>query len=438
MQTRRDHVHAHQFLMGRLSSALVLADPASAEVPAKRALSGLVIGLVLALLTAGGIAVFGLIVPGGNTAWQRPGAILVEKETGTRYVFTGGALHPVLNQASALLMRGGDAEVELISRESLADLTRGAPVGIPGAPQVVPRRSDLVSGPWLACLPTGSGGGDGLSLDFDPAAEAVALPADRVLSLESPGGTAYLLAAVGKFPLTDPTARIALGLASTPAAIAPRAWLAALPSGPPVGAADIPGAGSGGPSVGGRAYEVGQLFRLPAASGTVELFVLRRDGLAPLSPTEFALLAARPGTADPVELAAADVAVAPRSADQSLLTRLPDLTGLRAFDPGGASVCLRQRPSGDRVVSVVALADGRRGGVRLRPGTAVLAGALPPRAGRKVPDRYLITDEGLKFPLPDDESITALGLGGAPVTPVAGDLLAAVPTGPVLSRAAMT
>src|SRR5262245_23900236 len=106
MQTQRDHVHAHHFLMGRLSSALVLGDPASAEVPARRALSGLLIGVVVALLISAGVAVFGLLAPAASTAWREPGTLLVEKETGTRLVYADGALHPVLNHASALLMLG--------------------------------------------------------------------------------------------------------------------------------------------------------------------------------------------------------------------------------------------------------------------------------------------------------------------------------------------
>lgn len=442
MQTQRDHVHAHQFLMGRLSAALVFGDPASAEIPARRALTGLVLGVVLALLISVGIGVYGLIVPGGNKAWQQPGVILVEKETGTRFVYLDGALHPVINHASALLLGGGAAKVELISQGSLSGVPRGRPVGIPDAPQVVPRPADLVGGPWLVCLPdsTTSDAGSRLWLDFSRDTRSVPLPADRALPVESTGGRSYLVAAGGKFPMADETVPVALGMVGTPVLSAPRAWLDALPTGPELGAADIPGAGTAGPEVGGRIYGVGQLFRLKSANGEVQPLVLRADGLAPLSAIEFALLAARQGSGEPVELDAADVAAAPRSGDQSLLSRLPDLTRVHGLDPSGASVCLRQQASGTRVLSSVVLSDGRSAGavVRLSPGTGVLAGAVPVPEGQRTPDRYLITDQGVKYPVPDDKSVAALGFGGAPVTPVAEALLDALPTGPVLSRAALT
>src|SRR4051812_7119606 len=286
MQTQRDHVHAHQFLMGRLTSALVLGEPASAEIPGRRALTGLVVGVLLSVLTAVGIGVFGFIVPGGNTAWQKPGVIIVEEETGTRFVFADGALHPVLNQASALLARGGQAPVELVSSASLADLPKGAPIGIAGAPQVVPRQADLVHGPWLVCVRAPAGRtaraeGTNPWLDFDPGVRAEPLPADRALPVVAPNGKQYLVTTGVKYPVGDPSVMVALGMAGTTTVAAPDTWLSAVPTGPKLAAPAIPGAGSPGPQVGGQTYEVGRLFQLVAANGDVQPFVLRADGLAP-------------------------------------------------------------------------------------------------------------------------------------------------------------
>jgi hypothetical protein len=63
MQTQKDHVEAYSFLIGRMTSALVLGDASFLEVPARRAWIGLLIGLALAVLTALGFFVFGLFVP---------------------------------------------------------------------------------------------------------------------------------------------------------------------------------------------------------------------------------------------------------------------------------------------------------------------------------------------------------------------------------------
>jgi ESX secretion system ATPase EccB len=429
-------VHAHQFLMGRLSSALVLGNPSSAEVPAKRALTGMIVGLAVALLIGIGVGVFGLIVPARDTAWQEPGVIIVEEESGNRFVYAGDTLYPVLNQASALLLLGSGARVEVTARGSLAGVPRGAPVGIPDAPQIMPGPGDLVRGPWLVCL---AGGADrpATRVDFDPATPTAVLPADRALSLVSEDGTRYVVHRGVKYPVGDPAVPVALGMGTAPSVPAPRTWLDELRTGPELAAADIPDAGEEGPEIGDRAHDVGQLFLLRPAGGDVQMFVLRPDGLAPLSLMEFTLLATRRDSGEPVELSLADVTGAPQSADRSLLSRLPDLTGLRVPDLRGASICLRQQPSGERVTSTVVVARDARAAVRVRPGTGLLVSALPVPKG-KTPTRYLITDQGVKYLVPDTESVTALGFGGVAATPVTGELLAALPTGPVLRRGALT
>ncbi|GAA0504188.1 type VII secretion protein EccB [Saccharopolyspora subtropica] len=434
MQTQRDHVHAYQFLMGRMSSALVLNDPASAEVPSRRAITGAIIGLVLALLISVGFGVFGFIFPGGNKSWQAEGAIVVEKETGTRYINVNGVLHPTLNYASAVLRQGAGAKVSLVSRASLRDAPRGAPMGIPGAPQSLPSAQDIVGAHWLFCL---SGGND-FTLDFDPDTPAATLPTDRYALVESPTATQYVVWGGAKHRVAHPVVTAALGMAGEQPIRAPQQWLDALPDGPELAPAVINGAGSNGPVVGGQARQVGQLFEYHAANGDVELFVLRRDGLAPVSRTEFTLLDAMAGSPDPVRIDAAAVAAAPRSADRSLTRRLPDLSQARRLDRAAESLCLRQTPVGAQVRSEVVLApQSPQGGVvRMPPGTGVVAAAVPVPAGRRTPDRYLITG-GTKYLIPDDDSIRALGYGSVPVRPISTELLAALPSGPDLSRAAM-
>ncbi|WP_433870162.1 type VII secretion protein EccB [Saccharopolyspora sp. CA-218241] len=438
MQTQRDHVHAYQFLMNRMSSALVLGDPASAEVPAKRAKTGLIIGLVLTVLIGVGFGVYGIFVPGGNEKWKAQGAIVVEKETGTRYANVGGVLHPTLNYASAKLLQGPGSTVESISRASLEGAPRGAPIGIPGAPQTLPPAEALVGSRWLVCLP--SAGADGaVNLDFDPAAASVAMPAGTYLPVRSVDGTQYLLWQGRKHRMADPSVAVALGMANARPATAPQWWLDVVPEGPVLQAAPVEGAGT--TEVGGTAHPVGQLFEQPVPGAEPQRFVLLPDGLAPLNRTEFALQAVRPGAADPVVLDAAAVAAAPRSADRSLLDRLPDLGGARPH-VGGDALCLRQAPAGDRVRSEVVLAPPRQasapgGTVHVPPGSGLVVGAVPLPAGQRVPDRYFITDQGTKHLMPDDESIRSLGLGSAAVRPISNELLATLPTGPVLSRAAV-
>src|SRR5690349_18323694 len=155
-----------------MSSALLLGDTNYSEAPARRALMGMVLGVVLALLIGVAFWVYGLINPGGNMAWKKPNAILVEKESGARFVYEQGQLVPVLNHASAMLLKGAGAKVESISRASLGALERGRPIGIPDAPDPVPPASSLMAGHWLLCLPRSGGvevDGTGLmSMNADP------------------------------------------------------------------------------------------------------------------------------------------------------------------------------------------------------------------------------------------------------------------------------
>jgi len=440
MQTQRDHVHAYQFMVRRMTSALVAGDPSALEPPARRSLTGLVIGLVLALLVAVGFGVFGIVVPGGNYVWQEPGAILVEEETGTRYVMLDGTLHPTLNQASAMLLQGKDAAVHTISRNSLAGLPHGAPVGIPGAPDPLPGPDALFRGPLLLCLSI-SDGADEASATLLPAGPdaALAAPTEQdYLLVRGPDGVSYLAWRGTKHRLADDAVAVALGL---PAAVSvPRLWLDLLRDGPEIGPADLPGAGEPGLDVGGVRRDVGQLFE-QAAGGGAQFFVLMRDGLARLSETDFTLLAGRADARKPLPITSAEVVAAPESTDTSLRDRLPDLTGVRPMRTADHSVCVLQAPTGTRVVASIVLANRAPAtaapgevGVRLPPSTGLLVGAVPIPDGQRQPDRYLITDQGRKHAVPDDDSMVALGLGGAKPIAMNTRLLSALPTGPTLSR----
>ncbi|MGO1050308.1 type VII secretion protein EccB [Crossiella sp. CA198] len=443
MQTRKDHVHAYQTLVGRMSAALLLGDTNYGEPPARRAVTGVIFGLVLGLLIGVAFWVYGLINPGGNTAWRKPGVILVEKESGARYVYQHGLLVPVLNHASAMLVQGQGSTVETISRASLAELDRGRPVGIPNAPDSVPGPGSLVTGPWLLCLPQTGGGSGALSMNLSPEAESTPIGEREYLWVAAASGEQYVVWGQQKLRLADPTVAIALGLgAGTPPLAAP-AWLAALPEGLTVGAATIPGAGGGGTSVSGGTRPVGTVFRHAVGNGVENFLVLRTDGLAPLSRTEVALLRAHGGTSV-VEVDAAAIAAAPRSADTSLTNRLPDLLTMKQVPAGQRAFCLRQLTNGAQLASQVVTAPRRlawtgmtaQTGAYLKPGTGLLAAAVPAptKAGVK-PDRYLITDRGFKYRLADDEAIQALGFGGITPRPVAAEVLAALPSGPALSRA---
>lgn len=440
MQTQRDRVHAHQYLIGRMSSALVSADPSPAEPRDKGHRFGLWSGLVLAVLISVGFWVYGLVVPGGNSVWQEKGVILVEKETGNRYIYFGGELHPVRNQASALLLLGPGAHVETISRASLAGLSHGTPVGIVDAPDALPPVDGLVRDPWALCLTGGRSAA--MSMVLDPPRLPEPLPANRYVLVATPGDTRYLVLGNVKYPVNEPEALIALGVPTLDPAPAPQPWLDALPTGPALTAAEINGAGQPGPAVAGHDHAVGTVFRQRNVNGNEQFWLSRPDGLEPLSTTEYALLSARDADLVPVDVTPPQVADVPRSADTSLSDRLPDVTGAGPAAPG--QVCLVQVPAGATVASAVTVGRPLASTAAPRPGvtveapanTGMLAGAVPMTVGQRTPHRYLITELGIKYPIADDDAVAALGYGGVVPTPVPDYVLQALPTGPVLSRTA--
>ncbi|MET8945849.1 type VII secretion protein EccB [Streptomyces sp. NPDC004542] len=444
MQSRRDHVHAYQFATGRLAAALVTGEPSTGEPPARRSVLGVVLGVLLAVLACAGFAVYGLIKPGGNTAWAKPNAIVVEEETGTRYLYVDGVLHPVANYASALLGAaggGGGTDVHTVSRNSLTGVRRGVEIGIPGAPDPVPQAAALLTGDWTRCLTPGRNKGQ--TLDFapaDPVRDGASTNGRRAL-VRAGDGTEYLLWNGTRYRLGGRSALIALQLDGVDPVAAPDSWLAALPAGPTVRAADIPGRGRQGPRVGDRPARVGDVFTAGLdGERATQYYVLRSDGLAAVSRTEFELLATREGAAEPREVTPRDIAAAGSSADRSLLHRLPDFVSGRVLRPGGSAVCLRQHVTrGTKVHTVVTLEDrpaATAPAAAVPAGHGLLAQALPLPPRGVAPQVYLITELGVKYPLADSDSLSALGFGSGQVRALPRAVLDLLHTGPQLSRTA--
>src|SRR5688572_19605649 len=143
MQSRRDQIHSYQFFLHRVISGLVAREADPAELPFRR-LGGAALGSVMiAVLALAAVGVYGLVVGGGATSWRAGTFVIVEKETGTRYIYRDGYLHPVLNFASARLVLGQPAPAKMVSAKSLVGVARGAALGIPGAPDALPDRGRL-------------------------------------------------------------------------------------------------------------------------------------------------------------------------------------------------------------------------------------------------------------------------------------------------------
>ncbi|MGY0069880.1 type VII secretion protein EccB [Streptomyces sp. QTS137] len=474
MHSKRDQVQAHLFIMGRLASAMLRAEPDDPESPLGRTNRGAAIGVVIAVLVCAGAFVFGLIQPGGNNSWRSGENLVVDKQTGARYLYLDGRLRPVRNYASARLIAGGDLGVTTVGTSSLAGTPHGTPVGIPDGPEALPGTGDLDRTPWLVCS-----GVRPRSTDVVTATTTLALGTDTPhdvpgarqlgeregLLVTGPGDATYLLWQGSRLRLDErANAAEALGYGSVTPRPVSAAFLDSFPQGPDLSPADVPGQGGKGPELAGRATRIGQLFRVDVPGSAPRYHLLAEEGLVPLTATGATLLLGDPQTREKAYGGGA-VTVATLGADT--------LTEHLAPDSASAAVNAAKLPETPPTAVVVgsgsaacAAVDSTDGGIRV--GTSVLPeNALPepvqPPAAEVVPaclkvdsiavragkgalvralsasgsamgdTTYLVTDTGVKYRLLSQEGVEALGYEGVEERTMPSPMLAMLPSGPDLT-----
>lgn len=485
MQSKRDQVHAHSFMMGRLSSGLLTADPDAPESPLGRTTRGVVFGVLVTVLIGAGATVYGLLRPGGNDAWRDGDHLVVNRDTGARYLWTGtdGVLHPVRNYASARLIGGSDLETVDVGTASLRDVPVGAPAGIPGAPDTVPEPGQLDDGAWHMCvtgpdgaLPDTSGVVANTGVDEPGATTVVAgapldtrgIGADRALLVRGPDDTEYLVWRGSRLPLDRASdARNALGYGSERPMPVSAAFLDALAPGPALKPPAVPGRGTQGPVLGGEASRIGQLFKVSVPGGGSTYHLLREDGLVPLTRLGAALVLGDPATqkdayqgrSPEVRTVGADALREHRATDPgpSTSAELPDAPPLPQSAPRGTALCAQVDgdDGGARIRSVlvpltrlapVAVPQGTAEPLEpacvpvdatvVRPGRGTLVRALHASGAAHAGTTYLVAENGVKYRVTAKSSLAALGYGAGDIGSVPAPLLAALPTGADLDPAA--
>jgi type VII secretion protein EccB len=456
---QRDQAHAYHFLARRLSSALVRDDPDSPDAPMRRLGIASFASIMIAALAVAGIGVYGIVRPGGATAWKNGQSLILEEGTGTRYIYARGELHPVLNYSSARLLLGQQAfSTVSVSPASLRGVRQGPPIGIPGAPEELPVPSTLAAGPWSVCsLPAQDAAGDPTAYVRVSAGVPVTgsvLPGAKAVLVTSPDGTVYLVWNGTRLRIPGGQAELAaLGYTSVTPLAAGDAFLTVLPQGPDLAAPPVPGLGGSGPLVNGRRSRIGQIF---IASGG-DYYVALRGGLAPVSFTDAELLLADPA-ARPLYPPGRPGAIPVPSAAVAVVTQLPSLTedGLPARPPaplalpgGQAAICAvyqhgtdltpqvrtftvpaSQIPVRSGAAPVAGLGQPQADQVRLPDGDGAVVQAATPGQGNGTV--YLITSEGIKYPLTSVSLLPSLGLPGVNPVAVPEVVLGLLPTGPTL------
>jgi type VII secretion protein EccB len=448
MWTRREQHQAYRFLSRRIVSTMLGGEPEGTEVPMRRFTVTLMASLGVALLVFAGFAVYGLLFPGG--ARPEENVIIVERESGAKYLYLADQLHPVLNWTSARLILGqATPAVRTMSQASLRDLPRGRAVGIPGAPDALPDKRSLVTLPWSVCSAPRSASSVALATHVfvtgSPAGGVELGAEDGVLVTAGATPERYLIWRDHRLKVANSATVAALGWAGIRPAPVAVAFLDALPAGPDLAPLAVPGAGQrANRAIAGSATTIGQLFR---AAG--QHYVMVREGLAPVGALSAQLLAA--GGARITDVTATEVGSALLTTPVEPPGLPADVPTARGADDRFAMACAVYRGGAElehpvtvesyaRVADGMALADAATAGegadgVPLADRVVVPGGrgALVTPIGSTT--TYLITDQGIKFPLPRvDGTAVPAALGYTDVRPVAvpGSILALLPTGPSL------
>ncbi|MEV4513979.1 type VII secretion protein EccB [Dactylosporangium sp. NPDC049525] len=450
MVARYEQVRAYRFVTRRIVSAMLSGEPESNELPVRRLGMSLFGSLLVGMIVLAVVGVYGFINPSGGKPAEND--IVIERESGARFVFIEGRLHPVLNFTSARLIVGSPSpKVRTMSHKSLVNLPVGPPVGIRDAPDPPPPKNALLGLPWNVCgvRVTGAGAAATQLVIGRTPSGGVPLGEEALLVSTSTGNDLplFLLWHDHRLRISDRTTLTALELASITPTQIDRALLDAVTAGPDLTALKLPGAGQPSPKkIAGVNPEIGAVYR----SGQ-QFYVVTRNGLNAIGAVSAALLtASKPA----VEISATqagqvldNTAVEPEGfpkAKPPVRSGGTDTTFCAQFGasgPGGQQVpALSLYPPGSEQLTLdpdrVPVGGGTTADqVTLAEGHGALAQALPGADSQATGTVYLITDQGIRYPLQDTDEVKAqAALGYEGVTPVGvpSSLLSLVPSGPTL------
>ncbi|GAA1802694.1 type VII secretion protein EccB [Planosporangium flavigriseum] len=466
MPSRQDQLHSYQFSVQRVVAALVMRETDPAQSPFRRVAGATMAGAIVAVLALAGAAVYGIFA-GGSGDWQTEGQVIIDKDSGARYVYYKGdrKLHPVINYTSALLIAdAARPQVVTWSRSAIDKATFGAPMGIPGAPDSLPDAKHLARPPWTLCsqgagdASGGSGAANPQSVLFVGGAAEVgqplvparaASPGEGIL-VSTPDGRRYLVYDNRRHQLVQPDLVLQAFVWSTkPIVPVSPALINALPAGPDLKPLSIEGRGARSSALpGGR---VGQVYKRANAGGAVQHAVVLADGLAEITEAEADLLLADPET--PLGPRGRDNELPGNSQVAPSRTRLagsppfavPPTIRLTAgpvcasiSDGKGASKVLVDAKLPDQSGAVTTQARTGSGAlladriVVSGRGALVEAVASP---GARSGALSIVSELGIRYPLASRDLVTKLGYAGVTPTAMPAELVVLLPVGPALDPA---
>jgi type VII secretion protein EccB len=452
MQSRRDLFQAHRLMTQRASLALLRGEPDIPDQPLRRLNVSAFSGVLVAAIVTGLFFIWGLLGHGGSSLQDQPGTLVIDKQTGTPFVFCqGGKLCPAVNYASARLALGNSPlNQQTVNQSALAKFARGPLIGISGLPQPLPASSLLVRQPWSVCTQTTTGpfgtkttttlvGGisvGGQSLANSGALLATAFNQDWVIWN-------------GQRMAIQPNAIQALQTTQAPAPTpspVPSVWLNALPQGPPFTAPTIPDQGATVAGPAGVPAKVGQVYQVSAAGGTQYYVILHGGGLAPISQMQASLLAFLPGAPPKAALSPSQVTghlSQARVPGGGLPGSIPAVATPGASAPlcvvysGGGTTLTRQVDTGGRMPSggVPTNMPADVDQVLLQPGAGALVAADPGTGPDSGVISYFLVAGGRRFALASTGVASTLGYTLSQAVQLPASVVDLIPPGPALDPA---
>lgn len=457
--------HAYRFGVRRLESAVSSGDPLLRGDPVRRRLNlALIISIVLAALILGGFAVYGFVRPEPSIG---DAAVVVDTDTGGAFVSRDGRLYPAMNYASALLAAGrgqsGDKapSVAQVNDDAVGREARGPLLGIPGAPNVLPSPAHLLDPLWTVCddttvdtsLPPGSKPTVTTTAVLgEPAPTFGQLGTSGMLVSADGGRTTYLLWTGGrsKIDLGDNTIRLAFDLRSD---VQPRPISAALldviPQNKDIVAPAIDTSAPTPPYARTLGVQVGEVFGLQRADRSTTTYVALPDGVQPVNPLVGDLIRDQFDQNKQLPLVAPELLRdAPRAdaIDQTIYPAVrPQILDYRQdpvacvyrarSDAGTTRVYALEKlplPAGAEPVTVTKPGALTVDSVYLAPGKGAVLAATTDRQTAGARPLYVVTDDGVAYPVVSGLALTYLGYTGNDVSATAPELLNLLPKGPAL------
>jgi len=448
MQSRRDLFQAHRLMTQRASLALLRGEPDVPDQPLRRLNVAVFSGVFVAVIVTGLFFILGLLGHGSSSISNTPGMLVIDKQTGTAFVFCqGGKLCPVVNYASARLALGNSPlNQQTVNQSALTKFARGPEIGIPGLPEPLPTSSLLVRQPWSVCAETTS-----TAFATRP---TTALVGGTSIGGRPLGTSALLVTALsqdwviwnGQRMAVQKPGIVALG-AQQPAVPVPSVWLEAIPQGPAFAAPRIADAGETVPGPTGALVQVGQVYVVSAASGT-QFYVMLHSGLAPISPMQEALLVSQPGSPPKAALAQSQVS-GHLSTTSVPRGDLPDSVPPVVTPAASAPLCMVYSGGGTAATGTALTGQVETGGrvpsggvatgvpadvgrVTLPPGAGALVAADPGTGSDSGVVSYFLIADGRRYALASTGVIGTLGYSRSQAVLLPAGVVELIPPGPAL------